>query len=169
MLPEIWPTLRAKGQLVNLVTAGNQTKFENLNVFQQEKWGGWNISDLKVSWLIHINVETWRQRRHQIDPGVTQCWRTAGASVGLLGDASQQAESARRINWERRSLIKFKVKFNCEQTIKMNKMLRKPVTFMERAVISLCASRSSSMEVGQGIVPPPIAGSEWLFVVLASF
>lgn len=53
---------------------------------------------------------------------------------------------------EGKSLIKFKVKFCCEQTIKTSKMLQKPVTFMERAVISLCASQSYSVEVGQGIV-----------------
>lgn len=64
----------------------------------------------------------------------------------------QQAEPAWRINPERKSLIKFKVKFCCEQTIKMSKMLQKPVTFMERAVISRCASQSYSVEVGQGIV-----------------
>lgn len=50
--------LRAKGQLVNLVTAGKQTEFENLNVFQWEKSRGYNISDLKVSRLIHTDAET---------------------------------------------------------------------------------------------------------------
>lgn len=40
MLQEIWPTLQAKGHLVNLVTVGKQTKLENLNVFHKDKHKG---------------------------------------------------------------------------------------------------------------------------------
>lgn len=72
--------------------------------------------------------------------------------MGLLADTFPQAEAAWRGNPRGKSLIKFKVKLCCEQTIKTSKMLQKPVTFMARAVISLCAPQSYSMEVGQGIV-----------------
>lgn len=56
MLQEIWPMLQAKGQLVNLVTVGKQTKFENLNVFHQEKHRTWNMSNLKVRQSFHTDV-----------------------------------------------------------------------------------------------------------------
>lgn len=56
MLQEIWPLLRAKGQLVNLVAVGKQTKFEDLNVFQQDKHRRWNMSSLKVRLLLHSDV-----------------------------------------------------------------------------------------------------------------
>lgn len=38
--------LQAKGQLVNLVTVGKQTKFENLNVFHQDKHIGDRIRQI---------------------------------------------------------------------------------------------------------------------------
>lgn len=72
-------------------------------------------------------------------------------SRGLLGDEFQSAERVWRTNQGRKSLIKWKVKSCCEQTIKTSKMLRKPVTFMERAVISLSASQIYSVEVGQAV------------------
>lgn len=56
MLQEIWPLLGAKGQLVNLVAVGKQTKFEDLNVFQQDKHRRWNMSSFKVRLLLHSDV-----------------------------------------------------------------------------------------------------------------
>lgn len=71
-------------------------------------------------------------------------------------DAVKRHERAWSPTGKRKTLIKCKTKSCCEQTIETSKMLQKPVTFLGRAVISLCASQIHSLEVGQRIVPLPI-------------
>lgn len=96
----------------------------------------------------------------KIDLGSTRCWRAARAIPGLLAEVLQRAWSVTR---ERKTLIKCEANSCCEHTIETSKMLRKPVTFRERSVISLCASQICSLEVGQRIVPLPILWAEWGF------
>lgn len=163
MLQEIWLPLPAKGQLVNLVTAGKQTKFENLNAFSGRSAGDRIYQILRSGGWFTPMQRPDESSVLKIDPGSTRCWRAARAFPGLLGDVLQQAQWAWSVTRERKTLIKCEAKSCCEQTIETSKMLEKPVTFLERAVISLCISQIYSLEVGQRIVPLPILWTKWGF------
>lgn len=100
----------------------------------------------------------------KIDLGSTRCWRAARAIQGLLGEVLQWAERAWSVTPERKTLLKCEANSCCEQTIKTSEMLLKPVTFLGRTVISLCASQIYGLEVGQRIVPLPILLAEFSFL-----
>lgn len=48
--------LHTKGQLVNLVTVGEEAKVENLSVFHRDELMRWNMPAFKVKQVLYTDV-----------------------------------------------------------------------------------------------------------------